>query len=127
MSFWDDPTYRAALPEWVAVSAHNGYIEIFLAGGLVACSLLGLLLLSTALRINKALAAGEEHAVARFAILCVALIANFSESNFACMTPIGFLFLVASIGAVECIDAYHHALFPRGAQPDVARPSLSHS
>jgi O-antigen ligase len=58
-------------------AAHNGYIEIFLAGGLVACSLLGLLLLSTALRINKALAAGEEHAVARFAILCVALIANF--------------------------------------------------
>jgi hypothetical protein len=34
----------------------------------------------------------------RFAIFVMMLIANFAESNFAWMTPLGFLFLVAAIG-----------------------------
>lgn len=101
MSLWDDAALRAKLPDWVAFSAHNGYLEIYLAGGLLGAAALGLMLLGTAARINRALATGETFAAVRFGIFVAALIANFSESNFACMTPIGFLFLIAAIGRAE--------------------------
>lgn len=101
MSFWDDLHFRERLPSWVAFSAHNGYIEVYLAGGLVGAGILGIMLLSTGARINRALKTGSEYAVVRFGIFVAVLIANFFESNYACMTPLGFLFLLAAIGQVH--------------------------
>jgi exopolysaccharide production protein ExoQ len=101
MSFWDDLGYRSRLPDWVAFSAHNGYLEIYLAGGVIGVGLLALLILSSGFRINRALATQDTYAVVRFAVFVAALLANFSESNFACMTPLGFLFLVAVIGDAQ--------------------------
>lgn len=101
MSFWDDLHYRSRLPDWVAFSAHNGYLEIYLAAGLLGLGFLSLMILATGRRIHRALASGEVYGVVRFAIFVVVLLANFSESNFACMTPLGFLFLVAAIGEVQ--------------------------
>jgi len=49
------------------------------------------------IRINRSLSSGGNFAVVRFAVFAIALIANFSESNFACMTPIGFLLLLVAI------------------------------
>jgi exopolysaccharide production protein ExoQ len=98
MSFWDDPHFQSKLPEWVAFSAHNGYLEIYLAGGAIGIAVLALMILGTGARINRALSAGNEYSTVRFAIFVMMLIANFSESNFACMTPLGFLFLLAAIG-----------------------------
>jgi exopolysaccharide production protein ExoQ len=115
MSFWDDMQYRSVLPTWVAYSAHNGYLEIYLAGGFLGVCFLGLMLLATAGRINRALADGREYTVVRFAIFVAALVANFFESNFACMTPLGFLFLVAAIGHVP------PAIAPSGARPPAER------
>lgn len=98
LSFWDDMSYRSRLPYWVAFSAHNGYMEIYLAGGFLGIATLSIWLLNTARRINRALTHESDYAVVRFAILVATLIANFFESNFGCMTPVGFLFLLASIG-----------------------------
>jgi len=98
MSFWDDMSFQSKLPRWVAFSAHNGYIEVYLAGGMVGVAMLGVMLLGTIARINRSLADRSDYSSVRFAILVMALLANFSESNFACMTPLGFLFLLASIG-----------------------------
>jgi O-antigen ligase len=98
MSFWDDMSYQSRLPNWVAFSAHNGYLEIFLAGGYFGVTMLALMLLGTAAKINRHLRGGTDYSVVRFAIFVMALIANFSESNFACMTPLGILFLLAAIG-----------------------------
>lgn len=98
MSFWDDPYFKSKLPIWVAFSAHNGYIEVYLAGGMLGVSFLILMLLGTGLKINNDLQRGGHYAVVRFAILVATLMANFAESNFACMTPLGFLFLLAAIG-----------------------------
>lgn len=100
MSFWDDPNFQNKLPYWVSASAHNGYIEIFLAGGYLGLAMLGTMIFATAVRINRSLGQGGEFAVFRFAVLVVAMIANFSESNFACMTPIGLLFSLAAISHV---------------------------
>ncbi len=101
MSFWDDARYQTLLPEWIAFSAHNGYLEVYLAGGFVGVALLTMMILATGFRINRSLGAGGDYAVVRFAIFVITLIANFSESNFACMTPLGFLFLLATIGHAQ--------------------------
>ena len=101
MSFWDDESLQSQLPEWIAHSAHNGYLEEYLAGGSVCIFFLIVMLLATALRINKALGWDGDYGAVRLAVFSVFLIINFSESNIACMTPIGFLFLLAAIGHVQ--------------------------
>lgn len=101
MSFWDDMRYRSLLPYWVAHSAHNGYLEVYLAGGLLGVGFLALMLWATSLRINRALGATDSFSVIRFAVLATTLIGNFAESHFACMTPVGFLFLIAAIGKLQ--------------------------
>lgn len=98
MSFWDDQRFQSRLPYWVAFSAHNGYLEVYLAGGWVGVGALSVMILGAIARINRALADGSDYSAVRFAILVMALIANFAESNFACMTPLGFLFILAAIG-----------------------------
>ena len=99
MSLWDDPAHRERLPKWVAFSAHNGYLEVYLAGGAIGVLLLGLLLGSTALRLHRALARPTPWAVAGAAVFAAALLANGAESHFACMTPVGLLYLAAHLGS----------------------------
>jgi O-antigen ligase len=98
MSFWDDKHYQSQLPDWVAFSAHNGYLEEYLAGGWVSIFFLTVMLLGVGLRINKALKQDGDYGAVRLAIFLVFVIHNFSESDVACMTPLGFLFLLAAIG-----------------------------
>jgi exopolysaccharide production protein ExoQ len=96
-SFWSDPYYISKLPEAVPRPAHNGYLEVYLDGGSIGVLLLAILLGVTALRINKEMRWGGTYALVRYAALVVAVIANFSESYFARMAPVGFLFLLAAI------------------------------
>jgi O-antigen ligase len=98
MSFWDDEQYRSKLPYWVAFSAHDGYLEEYLAGGWAAIFFLAIMLLAIGFRINNRLMRDGDYGVVRFAVFAITLVVNFSESNFACMTPVGFLFLIAAIG-----------------------------
>ena len=99
MSIWDDERYQSQLPDWIAhSSAHNGYLEEYIGGGWVGIFFLGVMLLGVALRVNKALKWDRDYSAVRLAIFSVFLIHNFSESNIACMTPLGFLFLTAGIG-----------------------------
>ena len=100
MSFWDDQHFQSKLPDWVAFSAHNGYLEILLAGGWVGVSFLSLMILGVGWRVSRALPSGTNYSAVRFAIFVVALVANYTESNFAEMTPLGFLFLLGGIGSV---------------------------
>jgi len=53
-------------------------------------TLLAVMLFATGLRIDKALAGGGDYAVVRFAIFIATLVANFSETNFACNDPARF-------------------------------------
>jgi exopolysaccharide production protein ExoQ len=101
MSFWDDKSFQSKLPKWVGGSAHNGYLEIYLAGGVVGVAALTLMLLGVIARVNRALVDISAYSAVRFAIIVMMLIANVTESNFACMTPLGFLFLLAAIGEVR--------------------------
>lgn len=96
-SIWSDRSILSRLPEWVAMSAHNGYLEMYLDGGAIAVFLLLLMLLAAALRINRELSVSGNYALFRFTVLLVMIIANFSESHFGRMSPLGFLFLFAAI------------------------------
>jgi len=58
-----------------------------------------LLLGSTALRLHRALARPTPWAVAGAAVFAAALLANGAESHFACMTPVGLLYLAAHLGS----------------------------
>jgi hypothetical protein len=59
------------------------------------------MLLGVGFGINKALGQDGDYGAVRLAIFLAFLTGNFSESNIACMTPIGFLFLIAAIGRVQ--------------------------
>ena len=100
MSLWDDPNILSRLPEWMGSSAHNGYLEDYLAGGWVRICFLTIMLVAAWFRINGSLTRDADYGAFRLAILYVFLMVNFSESSIACMTPIGFLFLLTAIGHV---------------------------
>jgi hypothetical protein len=55
--------------------------------------------------------------VVRFAVFILALLANYTETNFAWMTPIGFLFLTAAIGHAETASVFRQV--PNPGEPSV--------
>jgi O-antigen ligase len=120
-SFWDDLKYQSQLPNFVAFSAHNGYLEIYLAGGFVGVCVLALMLLATWFRIHKALGKTGDFVVLRFAILIIALIANFSESYFAIMSPVGFLFLIGALSVGQTTKSRVWAGVKTRANPRTSR------
>jgi len=96
-SFWSDQRYLSQLPDWIAFSAHNGYIETYIDGGWIGIFFLTIFLLVTAFRINAQLSFGNNVALIRFAVLIVTLVGNFSESHFGRMGPLWFMFLLSAI------------------------------
>ncbi|MGA2871730.1 MAG: CocE/NonD family hydrolase, partial [Verrucomicrobiota bacterium] len=86
--------------------------------GAVGIFLLAVMLLASGVRINRALAWDGDYGIVRFAIFLAALLANYTESNFAWMTPIGFLFLIAAIGHAEAASIVHQVDSPIDAAPE---------
>jgi exopolysaccharide production protein ExoQ len=124
MSFWDDEHYQRQLPEGTAhSSAHNGYLEEYIGGGWVGISFVIVMLLGVGLRINGALKHDGDYGAVRLAIFSVFLIHNFSESDIACMTPLGFLFLLAAIGHVA--SNYEIEMLPESYSATKWQPSAT--
>ncbi len=82
------------------------------------------MILASGVRINRALAWDGDYGVVRFAILLVALLANYTESNFAWLTPIGFLFLIASIGHAEAASVVQQVDSPINAAPELTEEDI---
>jgi exopolysaccharide production protein ExoQ len=96
-SFWSNQYYLSKLPVWVGLSAHNGYLETYIDGGMIGVFLLILMLLAIALKLNRGLSTGGNYALFRFSVLLVIILASFSESHFGRMSPLSFVFLVAAV------------------------------
>ena len=96
-SFWSDEFYRSQLPNWVAFSAHNGYLETYIDGGMIGVGVLAIMLLGTAANINRGLALKDHFAIVRFAFLLMTIIGNFSESHYGRIGPVWFVFLMCAI------------------------------
>ncbi len=99
-SFWSDISYQSRLPEWIAFSAHNGYLEMFIDGGYICIGFLVLMLLATGFKINRGLATGNTYQLMRFAVLVAVIIGDMSESHYARMTPLWFMFLLTALQPV---------------------------
>jgi exopolysaccharide production protein ExoQ len=95
-SIWDSH-YRALLPEWVAFSAHNGYLEVYLDGGCVGLLLLAIMLVSVYVRSIRQLAGGSRFAVFCYAVVVITIFYNVSESIYGRLSPGWFLFLFAAV------------------------------
>ncbi len=98
-SFWSDDHFQSQLPEELTGgrSAHNGYLETYIDGGMVGIFFLVVMLAAVGLKINRQLAASGDYAVVRFSVFIVMLIGNISESHFGRMSPLGFLFLLVAV------------------------------
>lgn len=130
-SIWSDESLLSRLPEWVGGSAHNGYMEMYIDGGMIGIFFLVVMLLAFAVRTNRQLAMQGNYAVFQFAVLLVTLIGNFSESHFARMAPLWFLFLVTALEVPRRFKASaesteRHSSDP-GTEIPVAKPVSSHA
>jgi O-antigen ligase len=74
-------------------SAHCGYLETYLDGGLIGCTLLGIFLVVTSWRITNLCSHADSLARTLFALAMMALIMNFSEVYFFRL-DISWFFLV---------------------------------
>lgn len=98
LMFWDGEFGQTALDEMgVRIStAHNGYLEVLLDGGVIGVSLLAIMLLGRGNSIANRMVAGDPWARIGFIYLILALIHNLSESTFFRFSILWF-FLVLSM------------------------------
>jgi O-antigen ligase len=123
-SFWDTPKVQDFYDseDFNHISeAHNGYLEAFFDGGLIAVCLLAVILLRAGKRVMDRLFTGTSFGRLAFVFWFLALIYNNSESSFFRMSPLWFTFLLftmdypslpagpASIAVEESEDAVHSA------------------
>jgi exopolysaccharide production protein ExoQ len=97
--FWDTDKGQNAIDQLMRInSAHNGYLEMYLDGGMIGVSLLVLLLLAAGARIINALFAG--HPLGRMGLVfwILAIVYNFSESSFFRLDVLWFTLLMLTIG-----------------------------
>jgi O-antigen ligase len=90
---------------------HNGYLEIFVEGGLVAIILLIVLLISVLRTIQRSGLSDYEQAVFRLCFLAMILLANVTESSFAREQELlTFVFYIIALNIVtprKMFQRYH--------------------
>jgi len=98
-NFWGGPgglRVNESMNE-VIPNAHNGYLDIYLDGGMIGLIVLLIMLFACGRRIVKHLRPGSDlshYQRMRFAVLIAAIIYNLSESTFARVGPIWFTTLL---------------------------------
>ena len=96
-NFWSNELYLSKLPIWVAHSAHNGYLEVYLDGGWLGVSVLAIMLIAVWSRIGSHLKTGDQYAMVKLAIFLAMVIGSFSESHYGRLTPLWFLFILTAL------------------------------
>jgi exopolysaccharide production protein ExoQ len=98
LSFWDIHNQILLGQYWVSLkTAHNGYLEIFLDGGILGLVFLGIMLIDVGRRATRMFLSGTDLGRLTFAVFLVMLIYNVSESMYARRSPLWFVFLLLSI------------------------------
>jgi exopolysaccharide production protein ExoQ len=81
------------------VSAHNGYIQIYLDLGVVGICLIALILVSSYLRASKAFQRNRELGRLLLAYIVTAAFYSITEAGFRTLTPAWIFLLLAAVGA----------------------------
>ncbi len=92
-TIWDSH-FRRDFPIWMADSAHNGYLEVYLDGGWIGVGFLLVMLLGVYRWAGRQLAGGDRYSVLRYAVILITIIYNISESIYGRLSPGWFLFLL---------------------------------
>lgn len=93
--FWDSPKGKAVIESFMQInSAHNGYLDLYMDGGLIGCSLLVLVLLVGGRRVIDRLFAGDPLGKVALAFWFLAILYNFSESSFFRLDVLWFTLLL---------------------------------
>jgi O-antigen ligase len=103
-------------------SAHNGYLDLYIDGGLVALALLFCLLLTRGLALSKGLGSSRYQRV-RFAVLIMAILYNLSGSMYFRLSPIWFTTVLMFIGAVTFRTHAEHVGSETIANPMMPLPA----
>jgi exopolysaccharide production protein ExoQ len=80
-------------------TAHDGYLEMYLDGGFIACALLGVFLIFTSWRLAGQFSCENSYTRALFAIVMMTLIFNFSETCFFRLCLVWFCLVLAALAS----------------------------
>lgn len=101
-TFWASDKGKAVVESFMLINeAHNGYLEMYLDGGLVGDFLLGLLLLAAGGRVINGLFAGSPLGKIGLIYWLLAILYNLSESSFFRLDVLWFTFLLVVIEAPQ--------------------------
>jgi O-antigen ligase len=99
-TFWDSDKGKAVMNSFMKINeAHNGYLEMYLDGGMIGDTLLILLLLVAGKRVIDRLFSKATFGKMGIIFWFLVIIYNFSETSFFRLDPLWFTFLLVT---VEC-------------------------
>jgi O-antigen ligase len=98
-SFWMGPWVLDLWEKYAfrVNQAHNGYLEIYLNGGLIGVGLLLAMIVSTGSKLKKELLDGDNLATFVFSLFITALISNLTEATFNALSIIWLVILLAAL------------------------------
>jgi len=107
--FWDRPDSSEMLDYIQSgfTTAHNGYLEMYLDGGLLGVALLCTVLATGIRRVTQRLLSGTFWGRVGFMYITIELIYNCSESDYFRLEPLWVTFLLVTI---ECSRRLPHAI-----------------
>lgn len=91
-------------------TAHNGYIDLYLDGGIAGIFFFALMLVSTGAKVVRDFLTGSDHGRLRLAMLVVIILSNFSESSWVRRGPLWFAFLLFCLDYRRAFPAQEPAL-----------------
>jgi len=95
-SYWETPASLKVTDVFEGINqAHDGFVETYLNGGMVAEVLLIMMLLQAYLRLKRQFLAGSHFSFGLFVLLLASLIHNVTEASFNRMDIIWFVSLLA--------------------------------
>jgi O-antigen ligase len=129
-NFWGGPGGRAisAAMKTGIPNAHDGYLDIFLDGGLIGLFLLSYVLVTSGRRLIRNLSVHRFYRLS-FAFLIIAIVHNLTESSFARLSALWFTTLLMLVDFTSLRDKLNSASVrePAGAKSKARRLELAGS
>ncbi|MEC4749577.1 O-antigen ligase family protein [Methylomicrobium sp. Wu6] len=101
-SFWGETEITSLIVEKLRLvftpnQAHNGYLQTYLDGGLIAISLLFGLIITTALKLRRDVLLGEKYGILCFTFLVLSVFYNWTEAMFNRLSLVWLILLIAAM------------------------------
>jgi exopolysaccharide production protein ExoQ len=98
-AYWQTDEARAITKKWLAVNAHNGYLDTYLSSGLIGLCLLVGGILAALPKVARHSKADMSGAVLRMSLLLIVVLYNWTESAYRSVANLWVLFFLAGVDA----------------------------